>query len=129
MSRGWRPDPSVWGLERREGRLFLDGHELAALVERHGTPLYVASARALRARCGEFARAFAGYPGPVSLHFSYKCNSVDGLLRVIHGCGLGAEVCGGHELWLARTLGVPALAGCPLWQSARNRRAERYTPL
>jgi diaminopimelate decarboxylase len=99
-------DPSPWNLERRDGRLHADGHDLCALADQHGTPLHVASARTLRLRCDELQRAFGGYPGRVRIHFSYKTNRVAGILRVIHERGLGAEVVDGYELWLADRLGV-----------------------
>ena len=100
-------EPSLWGLERHGGRLHLDGHDLTALADAHGTPLHVASARTLRARTRELQRAFHGYPAPVKVHYSYKTNPVAGVLQVLHDAGLGAEVVDGYELWLARQLGVP----------------------
>lgn len=100
------PDPASWGLERRGGRLHMDGHDLVALAQRHGTPLHVACARTLRARCSELLQAFGGWPGSLRACFSYKTNPVPGLLRVIHDAGLGAEVVDAHELWLAERLGV-----------------------
>ncbi len=99
-------DPSLWNLERDGGRLVMDGVDLTRLAEEHGTPVYAASARTLRARCRELRAAFDGYPGPVDLHFSYKTNMVAGILRVLHDEGLGAEVVDGYELWLALRLGV-----------------------
>jgi diaminopimelate decarboxylase len=99
--------PELWGLERRDGRLFMDGHDLVGLAAEHGTPLHVASAGTLRTRCRELTAAFAGYPRDVRVHYSYKTNAVAGVLRVLRDCGLGAEVVGGYELWLARRLGVP----------------------
>ncbi|MFH1467105.1 MAG: hypothetical protein ABIO70_22165 [Pseudomonadota bacterium] len=100
-------DPSLWDLTRSAGRLCWDGHDLCALAAAHGTPLHVASACRLRARCDELRGAFSGYPAPVRIHFSYKTNPVPGVLQVLHGAGLGAEVVDGWELWLARRLGVP----------------------
>jgi diaminopimelate decarboxylase len=108
MAMSGGPDPGIWGLERRDGRLHLDGHDLTALAAEYGTPLHVASARILRERCTGMRAAFASYPWPVSIHFSYKTNPVAGVLRVIHDAGLGAEVVDGYELWLALRLGVPA---------------------
>lgn len=84
----------------------MDGRALDELAREHGTPLYVASAASLRRRCAQLAAAFAGFPRPVRLHFSYKTNLVAGVLGVLHGEGLGAEVVNGYELWLARKLGV-----------------------
>jgi len=103
---GLMVDPTLWGLERRDGRLWMDGHDLPALAERHGTPLYVASARRLRERSAQWNRAFDGYPGRCRIHFSYKTNLVAGVLSVLHEAGLGAEVVNGYELWLALRLGV-----------------------
>lgn len=107
---GWRrpeppPDPREWGLERLDGRLHLDGVDLVALAQAHGTPLHVASAARLRARCQELRSAFAEYPGEVRVHYSYKTNAAAGILRVLHGEGLRAEVVNDYELWLAGRLG------------------------
>ncbi|MBW1878862.1 MAG: hypothetical protein JRJ84_10910, partial [Deltaproteobacteria bacterium] len=99
-------DPTLWGLERRDGRLWMDGQDLTGLSHRYGTPLHVASARRLRERCVQWKRAFEGYPGACRIHFSYKTNLVAGLLAVLHEAGLGAEVVNGYELWLALQLGV-----------------------
>jgi diaminopimelate decarboxylase len=99
-------DPGLWGLERRNGRLFMQGQDLAALAASFGTPLHVVSASSLRRRCRELSSAFEGYPRRVRLHFSYKTNSVAGVLQVLHDCGLAAEVVDGHELWLALRLGL-----------------------
>lgn len=99
-------EPHHWGLERRDGRLHMDGYDLTALARQYGTPLHVTSARRLRTRCLEFRRAFSAYPGGVGIHFSYKTNTVAGILRVIHQAGLGAEVVDGYELWLAQKLAV-----------------------
>ena len=66
------PNPSWWSLARRDGRLQLDGWDLAALAAKHGTPLHVVSARVLRERVLAFHAAFAAYPGAVRVCFSYK---------------------------------------------------------
>ncbi len=99
-------DASLWGLTRASGRLHMEGHDLCALAEDHGTPLHVASASRLRARCRELREAFSGYAGQLGVHFSYKTNPVAGVLQVLHGEGLGAEVVDGFELHLALRLGV-----------------------
>ncbi|MBW2534350.1 MAG: hypothetical protein JRI55_22860 [Deltaproteobacteria bacterium] len=98
--------PEQWSLERRSGRLHLDGHDLTGLAEDFGTPLHVASARIVRERAAEMKRAFGGYSAPVRIHFSYKTNLVAGILRVLHDAGVQAEVVNGYELWLAQRLGV-----------------------
>ncbi len=100
-------DIGEWGLSRRDQRLWLDGHDLTGLAERFGTPVHVVSASRLRARADEVLDAFGHYPGNAQIHFSYKTNSVAGVLRVLHDAGFGAEVVNGYELHLARRLGVP----------------------
>jgi len=99
-------EPRWWNLERRDGRLWMDGCDLNDLADQHGTPLHVMSARRLRQRCTEITNAFAPYAGGVHVHYSYKTNCVAGVLREIHACGVGAEVVDGYELWLAHKLGV-----------------------
>ena len=100
-------DIGEWGLSRRAERLWLDGQDLTGLAERFGTPVHVVSAGRLRARTAEVLDAFSHYPGRAHIHFSYKTNTVAGVLRVLHDAGLGAEVVNGYELHLARRLGVP----------------------
>jgi diaminopimelate decarboxylase len=100
--------PQQWGLRREAGALCWGPHALPDLAARWGTPLHVASAERLRTRARQFQDAFAGYAGGCALHFSYKTNPVAGILRVLHGAGLGAEVVCGYELWLALRLGVPS---------------------
>ncbi len=100
--------PELWGLERRAGRLTLDGHDLTELADCYGTPVHVASARILRERVAEMQRGFVGYDGEVRIHFSYKTNLVAGILRILHASGARAEVVNGYELWLAQRLGVAA---------------------
>ncbi len=100
------PDPAWWGLTRRDGHLWFAGRDLVALAAQHGTPLHVADAARLRANAQRLVRAFSGYPGGASVHFSYKTNAVGGVLSVLHAAGLGAEVVDGYELALARELRV-----------------------
>ena len=103
---GFLADPTWWNLEHRDGRLAMQGHDLSDLASQYGTPLHVVCAATIRARTQELKSAFAAYPGEVSLHFSYKTNTVAGVLKVLHGEGVGAEVVDGYELYLARRLGV-----------------------
>jgi diaminopimelate decarboxylase len=98
----------LWGLERVDGRLHWQGVDLAALPQEFGSPLYVASARRLRSNARRWREAFSAYPGQVSVHYSYKTNSVARIPQILHEEGLGAEVVNGYELRLASELGVAA---------------------
>jgi diaminopimelate decarboxylase len=100
-------DPRAWNLERRDGRLWMDGRDFVALADEYGTPLHVTSATTLRRRARELLGGFAGYPAPVTAHYSYKTNPLAAVARILHEEGIGAEVVSGYELWMAGRVGVP----------------------
>ena len=58
----------------------------------------------LRAATAELAVAF---PDPIVRQFSVKANDVAGVVAVLHGFGLGANVVSGGEWAIARRAGVP----------------------
>ena len=58
----------------------------------------------LRAAAAELAVAFAD---PIIRQFSVKANDVAGVVAVLHGFGLGANVVSGGEWAIARRAGVP----------------------
>lgn len=76
--------------------LFCESASLELLARRHGTPLYVYSAGAIRARLDAFARAFASVPH--TLFYSVKANSTLGILRLIASSGAGFDIVSGGEL-------------------------------
>jgi diaminopimelate decarboxylase len=97
--------PRLWDLEvDAAGHLTLEGHALAELTARWGSPLHVVHAAALRRN----ARAFLDDEGgpPCEVYYSYKTNPIPGVLRLLHAEGIGAEVISEYELWLALRLGV-----------------------
>jgi diaminopimelate decarboxylase len=100
--------PEHWGLARAaDGALQLGNVTLAALCERHGSPLHVVSGPRLRENARRFQNANP-VPGAESeVFFSYKTNPIPGVLRELHDAGIGAEVISHYELWLALKLGVP----------------------
>ena len=69
---------------------------LASLAERYGTPLYVYSATAIRARLRAFDAAFRGVPHTVC--YSVKANSSLAVLRLVARAGHGFDVVSGGEL-------------------------------
>lgn len=86
-----RPTSSVGSQE-----LFCESVSLERLAARHGTPLYVYSAAAIRARLRAFARAFRSVPH--TLCYSVKANSSLAILRLIAREGAGFDVVSGGEL-------------------------------
>jgi diaminopimelate decarboxylase len=80
------------------------GLDVDELLERFGSPLYVYDAAVVRARV---ARLRAVLPAGVEVAFATKANPSPGLLRVLAGAGLGADVASGGELRAVLRAGVP----------------------
>lgn len=76
--------------------LHCDQVPLTRLVERFGTPLYVYSAAAIRARIQDFDRAFHAVPHTIC--YSVKANSSLGILRLLARMKCGFDVVSGGEL-------------------------------
>jgi len=81
---------------RGSAELCCEAVPLSGLAERFGTPLYVYSATAIRARLQAFAQAFRGVPH--TLCYSVKANSSLAILRLVARAGHGFDVVSGGEL-------------------------------
>jgi len=98
---------SLWRLERNNhGMLALDGIPLHDLIERYGSPLHVVDAHKLDQNIADFLAVPEGAASSCEVYYSYKTNPVPGVLQHMHERGVGAEVIGEYELWLALKLGV-----------------------
>jgi len=73
-----------------------DDVPLTKLAERYGTPLYVYSATAIRARLAAFETAFRDVPHTIC--YSVKANSNISILRLLARQGCGFDVVSGGEL-------------------------------
>jgi diaminopimelate decarboxylase len=99
--------PNDWGLASGPaGELMVGGVRAVDLAREFGTPLHVLN----EARVEETARFFrktfaAAYPGAVSIHYAFKCNSVPAVVRTVQRGGLNAEAMSPYELELAERLG------------------------
>ena len=82
------------------------GVELAALGEREGTPLYVYSAPAIRARVRALQAALHGLDAGIC--YAVKANGNGAVLRLLAGEGAGADIVSGGELQRALRAGIPA---------------------
>lgn len=85
----------------------LDGVNVSALVEEHGSPLFVISEQKLRDNARRLLHAFATRYPSVRYAWSYKTNYLGAVCRVLHEEGAWAEVVSGFEYEKARALGVP----------------------
>src|ERR1700754_2110648 len=90
----------------RDGVLFAEGVDLAALADRVGTPFYCYSTATLERHYRVFADAFAGEQ--VLILYAMKANSNQSVLRTLAKCGAGADVVSGGELKRALAAGIPA---------------------
>ncbi|WP_141327079.1 pyridoxal-dependent decarboxylase [Myxococcus sp. AB025B] len=98
---------SYWGLQHVPGQgLSLEGVALKSLVERFGSPLHVVHLAALKRNVERFLAVPPGRAGGCEVFYSYKTNPIPGVLEVLHGMGVGAEIISAYELWLALRLGV-----------------------
>jgi diaminopimelate decarboxylase len=88
--------PGAPFLERSEGRLCLQGHDLDALARRFGTPLYVYSRASMLAAAAAYERALAGRPH--LLCYAMKANSSLAVLQTFAQAGLGFDIVSGGEL-------------------------------
>jgi diaminopimelate decarboxylase len=85
----------------------MDGCDLVSVASEHGTPVHVVSKSGLSANCDRARRSLQEALGDVEIFYSYKTNCVAGILKIIHGHDVGAEVISPYELWVALQLGVP----------------------
>ncbi|MEQ9324365.1 MAG: hypothetical protein RIF41_34700, partial [Polyangiaceae bacterium] len=89
--------------EVRDGRLFLGGVDVLALVEEHGTPLFVYDEDHLRARCREAKAAFGE-----GVSYATKAFLCKAMAKLAHEEGMHLDVASGGELYVALAAGVPA---------------------
>jgi len=112
--------PGAPWLERRAGRLLLEGHDLEALARRHGTPLYVYSRAAMLGALAPWQRALAGRPH--LLCYAMKANPSLAVLQTFARAGCGFDIVSGGEL--ARVLAAGGDAGRVVFSGVGKTRAE-----
>ena len=87
-----------------DGRLLVDGLDVAELAKTYGTPLYLYSGAGFVARFKAFAQAVAPVQGRV--HFAVKANSNLAVLSLLAQAGAGADIVSGGEMARALAAGV-----------------------
>lgn len=85
----------------------VDGVDIASLVARYGSPLYIFSEKTLRENARRLKRAFSTRWPRVRHGWSYKTNYLGAICNVLHQEGAWAEVVSEFEYDKARALGVP----------------------
>jgi diaminopimelate decarboxylase len=86
-----------------DDELTLEGHSLAELARRFGTPLYVYSRNAMRAQAASYQRALAGRPHLVC--YAMKANSSLAVLQTFADAGCGFDIVSGGELQRVQAAG------------------------
>lgn len=104
-----RPPAFTYSGGNSERTLCCDSVEVESLARRFGTPLYVYSASAIRARVAAFERAFEKQSH--TLCYSVKANSNLSILRLLASLGCGFDVVSGGELQRVICAGKNAAAG------------------
>ena len=89
----------------RDGRLCLEGMDLAALAEQEGTPLFVYSERAIRDTVAALRAAFATRHADTRIYYASKACSNLWVLNVVRDAGIDVEVNSGGELLKALRAG------------------------
>jgi diaminopimelate decarboxylase len=99
--------PQLWprNVTRADaGALEIGGVSVVDLAAEHGTPAYFLDEDDLRARCREFAAAFAD----ADVYYAGKSFLCKAVVRIIDEEGLFLDVCSGGELAVALAAGFPA---------------------
>src|SRR2546425_6820262 len=102
-------EPAIWPLRTavgRDGHVKIGTHDLAALADEYGTPLYVYDAETIRTSLREYVDAFFRYR-PVRVAYSVKACALIGVGAVIAHEGIDASVASLGELQAARRAGFP----------------------
>jgi diaminopimelate decarboxylase len=89
----------------RDGVLFAEDVDLAALAERVGTPFYCYSTATLTRHYRVFAEAFADRPSLVC--YALKANSNQAVVATLARLGAGADIVSEGELERALKAGIP----------------------
>lgn len=89
-----------------QGAALFDGVDLQALAALVGTPTYVYSATAIRARIAALQAALHGLETRIC--YAVKANPNLGVLRLMAAAGLGADIVSVGELRRALLAGIPA---------------------
>jgi len=91
------------GFQRDSQTLVCDGQSLEAIATDLGTPCYVYSAPAIRARYRELDAAFAGHPH--AIHYALKANSTLAIARLLRELGAHADANSIGEIEVAMRAG------------------------
>lgn len=85
------------------GQWQVAGHNVSALADKFGTPLYIYNGNVLDS---QYARLREALPGVVDIHYSIKANPNPGIVRFFARTAAGLEVASAAEYEIARNAGA-----------------------
>lgn len=101
-------DLSLWDCDvNLSGNMLIANSDSVELVKKHGSPLLVVNNQKLKKDANAILKAMNQAPQGSRVLYSYKTNCIPGIIKKIHGVGIGAEVISPYELWVAEQLQVP----------------------
>jgi diaminopimelate decarboxylase len=112
--------PGAPFLARDGGELRLEGHSLADLARRYGTPLFVYSRQSMRAALASYQSALKGRQHLIC--YAMKANSSLAVLQTFAQAGCGFDIVSGGEL--ARVLAAGGDAAKVVFSGVGKSRAE-----
>lgn len=98
--------PDRFGLQVRDGELWMEDVPLSRIAAEHGTPTYAYSAAEIEARFDALV-ASVGHR-PTTICYAVKANSALAVLRLLARRGAGADIVSSGELTRALLAGIPA---------------------
>lgn len=90
------------------GRLHLDGQDVAALAAEYGTPLYLYDSATIRAQCRRFRQALAQHWPDSQVAYASKAYLSPALAALLHREGVALDAVSIGEVGVALAAGVPA---------------------
>lgn len=89
-----------------DGNLWVDGCDVAALADIHGTPLFIISENQLRQNYRVFRNAFADAYPDVEILFANKSNNGIAIRHIMNQEGAGGDCFGAQEMYMALLAGT-----------------------
>ena len=95
-------------LENRAGTLYFGGCDTTALIERHGSPLYVMDEARIRYNCRTYLNAMREHLGSSARPlYASKAASFKRIYEIMHEEGMGIDVVSCGEIYTAYKAGFP----------------------